>query len=345
MDKGFNFRLLLLPLSWIYGVVTFVRNKLYDFGVFSSYAIPKKSIGVGNLSVGGTGKTPQVNYLMSQLIDLQLNISTLSRGYGRSSKGLKEVFTTSQAAEVGDEPLFYKKRFGDKINVVVAEKRKIGVDFILKKFPENEVIILDDAFQHRAVKAGFNILITDYSDLFCNDFMLPAGNLREWTCGKKRAQAIIVSKCPTTISEEKMAEIKIQLGFHSDVIFFSEISYSELKPFSNAVDFPIENILLVTGIANPSPLFSYLDSKYNVEHIRFKDHHIFTEKNIVEINEKFDTFANVNKIIVTTEKDYMRLENLVEIKSSEKHWFYQPIETKIKDKHKFNLCINEYLEI
>ncbi|HIP32709.1 MAG TPA: tetraacyldisaccharide 4'-kinase [Crocinitomicaceae bacterium] len=345
MNKSFNFRLLLLPFSWIYGGIVSLRNFFYDLGVLSSYAIPKKSICVGNLSTGGTGKTPHVDLITSYLIDHQKETSILSRGYGRSTFGLLEVKESSTASEVGDEPLFYKTKYGNKINVVVAEKRKLGVDYILDKYQKNEIIVLDDAFQHRAVKAGFNILITDYSYLFSDDYMLPAGNLREWTYGKKRANAIIVSKSPSEISENEMLIVKTKLKFNPEAIFFSYIEYGELKPFSKDVDFKIENILLITGIGNPSPLFKELDSRYHVELLRFKDHHIFTTKNIAEIHEKFDTFANGNKIIVTTEKDFMRLKNFIETNSASYPWFYQPINTVIKQQHKFNLCLNEYLKI
>ena len=188
MSKGVNLRLLLLPFSWIYGSIVSLRNLLFDLNILKSYTIPKKSICVGNLSVGGTGKTPHVDLITLQLIDNQLNTSILSRGYGRNTTGLIEVNTTSKASEVGDEPLFYKTKYEDEIRVVVAEKRKLGVDYILNKYPKNDVIVLDDAFQHRAVKAGFNILITDYSHLFCDDFVLPAGNLREWKKGKKKSR-------------------------------------------------------------------------------------------------------------------------------------------------------------
>ncbi len=345
MGKVVNFRLLLLPFSWIYGGIVALRNLCYDFGVLSSYDIPKKSICVGNLSVGGTGKTPHVDLVTSYLIDKQLLPSILSRGYGRNTSGLLEVKESSTAAEIGDEPLFYKTKFKEKIRVVVAEKRKLGVDYILDNYPKNDVIVLDDAFQHRAVKAGFNILITDYSHSFCDDYMLPAGNLREWTYGKKRADAIIVSKSPSKISEEEMQNIRTKLKFNSNAIFFSHIEYRELKPFSKGVDFKIENILLVTGIGNPTPLFTELGSRYRVELLRFKDHHVFTPKNIAEIHEKFDTFANGNKIIVTTEKDFMRLKNFIETNSASYPWFYQPINTIIKQQHKFNLCLNEYLKI
>ena len=340
-----NFRLLLLPFSLVYGLIVASRNLLFDIGFFNSYEIPKKSICVGNLSVGGTGKTPHVDLIAEYLLNNNLKTAILSRGYGRSTSGLIEVSENSNSNDVGDEPLFYKTKFKNDVVVVVAEKRKIGVDYILKQHTNNEIIILDDAFQHRAVNAGVNIVITDFSNLFYNDLMLPAGDLREWKVGIKRADVIIVSKCPSDVGEEIFNKIRSKLKFHKDKIFFSEISYGSLKPFSKEVDYKIENILLVTGIGNPTPLVQYLEKKFHVTHMKFKDHHVFTEANMMEIREKFDTFASSDKIIVTTEKDFMRLKDHSEIDSENYPWYYQPIKTNIKEQYKFNLCLDEYLKI
>lgn len=342
---NFNFRLLLLPFSLIYGVIVASRNLLFDIGFFNTFEIPKKSICVGNLSVGGTGKTPHVDLITEYLQEQNLSTAILSRGYGRSTSGLLEVNKDSLAKDVGDEPLFYKVKFNNKAVVVVAEKRKVGIEYILKQHKETDVIILDDAFQHRAVKAGFNIIITDFSHLFINDFMLPAGNLREWKSGIKRSDIIIVSKCPPETSPETFDQIRSRLKLDENKIFFSEISYGALKPFSKEVDSDAKNILLVTGIGNPSPLVQHLEKKFNVTHIKYKDHHVFTKVNMMEIREKFDTFANDSKIIVTTEKDFMRLKDQSELDSENYPWFYQPIKTNIKEQYKFNLCLDEYLKI
>ncbi len=338
-----NFRLLLLPLSWVYGIITFIRNKCYDFGIFKSYNIPKKSICVGNLSTGGTGKTPHVDLLIDLILESNKNIATLSRGYGRKTKGLKEVYISSSAIEVGDEPLFYKSKYGQKVKVVVAENRKKGIDFILQDAPETEIIILDDAFQHRAVKAELNIIISDYNHPFYSDFILPAGDLRESRKGIKRADCIIISKCPPNLSEIEMNNIRTKIDFNPKRIFFSRIEYTKLKSFYNYTISYVENILLVTGIGNPTPLFEHLSKNYNVKLLQFKDHHVFNSSDIVKIHQKFDTFANGNKIIVTTEKDFMRLKKLKETLNEEYPWFFQPIKTIIYNREHFNFYINDYV--
>jgi len=338
-----NFRLLLLPFSWIYICITSIRNWCYDKGLFSSYQISGKSIVVGNLSMGGTGKTPHVDLISKLLVDQNKKVAILSRGYGRDTKGVKEVFTRSTAAEIGDEPLLYKLKYKEEIIVVVAEERKLGVEFIQKNYPQNEIIVLDDAFQHRAVKAGLNVLISDYSNPFYSDYVLPAGNLREKISGKKRADLVIISKCPSNITEEKKSEIKSKINLPSTEIFFSNIEYGVLKPFRQSIEITPKNILLVTGIGNPKPLIEFLEKNHKVEHMRFKDHHTFTSRDIAEIHQKFNIFANSDKIIVTTEKDFMRLQNFEECNSSNYPWFYQPIITTISEQQKFKTYINGYV--
>lgn len=342
MDK-INIRLLLLPLSWIYAGITSLRNLCFDLGIFSAYNIPNKSIIVGNLSTGGTGKTPHVDLISNILLSQDKKVAILSRGYGRIKKGVREVLLNSTTQEVGDEPLFYKLKYQEKIKVVVAEERKLGVKHIQKNHPDIDVILLDDAFQHRAVNAGLNILISDYSKPFYSDFVLPAGNLRELRKGKRRAQAIIISKCPSNISNENKSEIIRKIKHPSAEIFFSQIEYGMLKPFSQGVEKHAKNILLVTGIGNPKPLVEFLYKKHNVEHLRFKDHHTFTSKDIAEIHQKFDTFVGGDKIIVTTEKDFMRLQQFNECNSSRYPWFYQPINTKINKQEKFKTYLNGYV--
>ena len=338
-----NFRLLLLPFSWFYIGVTSIRNWCYDIGLFSSYKIPGKSIVVGNLSVGGTGKTPHVDLISSLLVEQDKKIAILSRGYGRKTKGLREVLENSTSDQVGDEPLLYKLKYNDKVAVIVAEERKLGVEFIQNRYPKNELIILDDAFQHRAIKAGLNILISDFSNPFYSDFVLPAGNLRESRRGKKRANAVIISKCPSNITEEIKTEIRSKINLPFSEIFFSRIEYGALKPFRKPNEINQKNILLVTGIGNPKPLVDFLEKKHTVLHLRFKDHHRFTSKDIAEIHQKFDIFADDDKIIVTTEKDFMRLQNFKECNSINYPWYYQPIITTIIEQQKFKTYINGYV--
>ena len=337
-------RWLLLPLSWLYGIITFLRNKAYDWGMLKSFEIPKKSITVGNLSVGGTGKTPHVDYLIQYFLSKNIQLSVLSRGYGRKTKGLVAASDESTALEIGDEPLQYQQRYSDKINIVLAEKRKEGVDHIISKFPENQLIILDDAFQHRAVSAGFSILITPFDDLFVDDFMLPTGNLREWKRGKNRADVIVVSKSPSDISSETEAQIRQKLGFDSNRIFFSFLEYNDLVPFSTKTEQgSIDQVLIVSGIGNPTPLVNFWKSKCSVELMAFKDHHNFSTADIKSIHEKFGTFASENKVIITTEKDYMRLQQFDEVLDPKYGWHYQPISITIKNQDKFNALLDEYI--
>lgn len=336
-------RWILLPLALMYGAVTFLRNKLYDWNILKSKAIPKKSIIVGNLSVGGTGKTPHVDYLIKHLIDQNFKVSTLSRGYGRSSRGPLIATDFSTADEIGDEPAQYKMRYRSKIEVVVAEKRMDGVELIQNNFPQNQVILLDDAYQHRAVKAGINILITPYDDLFTDDFMLPTGNLREWASGKKRADCVIVSKSPPNVSDEEKQSVFKNLQIKSKPIFFSSIAYSDLVEINGSDIKDIEQVLLVTGIGNPTPLVKYWEQKASVHHISFPDHHNFTANDIAAIYEKIGTFTSPNKAIITTEKDFMRLRTFSEVMKSKIAWYYQPITINIDNQLTFNKLIDEYV--
>jgi len=335
-------RVLLIPFSWIYWITVAIRNWLFTIGLKKSIEIPKKSICVGNLSVGGTGKTPHVDLLVEHFIKQGIKTSTLSRGYGRSTKGLREVFKSDIADYTGDEPLFYKCKYDEKINVVVAEKRLEGVHFISTKYPKNQLIILDDAFQHRTVKAGLNIIITEYNHRFTKDFILPVGNLRESKYGVKRVDIIIVSKSPE-LSTSELSRIKSEFDFDPKKIFFSSITYEQLKPFNDIQKGVIKNVLLVTGIGNPTPLIQHLEKDYSVTHLKFKDHHLFTQHDIKNIHEKFDTFVSDNKIIVTTEKDYMRLRNLKWLNGDNDNWYYQPIKTEINERQKFNILIDNYV--
>lgn len=337
-------RWLLLPISWIYGCITFMRNKFYDWGFFKSYKIEGKSIVVGNLSVGGTGKSPHVEYLIDYFLSHKISIAVLSRGYGRSTKGLVLAKNDSSSTEIGDEPRQYKQRYRDKIEVVLAEKRKVGVQFIEKTFPSKELIILDDAFQHRAVSAGLSILVTQFDDLFTNDFMLPTGNLREWKSGKKRADIIVVSKSPSKITTSKESDVLRQIGFPANRIFFSSLHYTDLVPFSTSFQQrDIDHVLIVTGIGNPTPLVEFWKSKCAVELMAFPDHHNYSTSEIRAIHEKFDTFTSENKVIITTEKDFMRLQQFEEVFDTKYAWHYQPIKVTFQNQSTFNALLDDYI--
>lgn len=334
-------RLLLFPFGFLYGIVTAMRNLLYDWGIKKTYVIPVKSICVGNLSVGGTGKTPHVAYLAALLQD-EYKVQILSRGYGRKTRGFILLNEHSTSETVGDEPLFYYRNFPN-VTVAVCESRKEGIEKLLQ-IAKPDVILLDDAFQHRAVKAGFNILLTDYSHPYYSDWMLPAGNLREWTFGKKRADVVVVTKCPENIDEKVKLQMQQKLGFDNSSVYFSGIRYGALLPFHASAETNFSNILLVTGIANPAPLEKHLQTRFQVELMRFPDHHAFTLEDIQKVHKKFDTFASENKAIVTTEKDFMRLRDAAfSDETSKRPWFYQQITIAVDREKELETVIKNYV--
>lgn len=302
-------RVLLYPLALIYGAVVWMRNRLYDSGFYSSIEFSVPVISVGNLSVGGTGKTPHIEYLI-RLLQYQHNVATMSRGYKRRTQGFLLADAETNALKIGDEPMQYYMKFPG-LTVSVAEERMTGIPKLLQQRPSTEVVLLDDAFQHRSVKAGVNILITDYSKPFYKDRILPAGTLRENRKAYKRADVIIVSKCPSDLSEADAAEIKnkIEPLAHQDV-FFTKIFYeTPYSPFTNEkVSLQGKNVVLVCGIAKPAPLISYIEQQATGIHIlSYNDHHYFLTKDIEEIKEAYDNWGVQDKIILTTEKDAARL--------------------------------------
>ncbi|NNM22250.1 MAG: tetraacyldisaccharide 4'-kinase [Flavobacteriaceae bacterium] len=313
-----NFRKLLFPFSVLYDGVTSLRNLAYDKGWLESkrYEIPV--ICVGNLSVGGTGKSPMVAYLV-EFLRKDFKVAVLSRGYKRKTRGFREVEVTSTVEEVGDEPLQFKQNF-PKITVAVCEDRQEGIERLKE---QAGLVILDDAFQHRKVDASLTILLTPFHDLFIDDLLLPAGNLRESRKGAKRADIIIVTKCPEDASYARLNEIQYELNLlpHQQV-FFSRISYDQLI-YGETETLPLEYLsdkpfTLVTGIANPQPLLDHLQRKgYEFQYKRFGDHHAFSESEIHALRQ--------HEIILTTEKDYMRLQP----KLGKFALYYLPIKTEI----------------
>lgn len=276
-----------------------------------SFAYDIPVIGVGNLSFGGTGKTPTVEYL-TQLLSKNYRIAILSRGYKRKRKGAFLLEKNTPAVEAGDESRQYKLKFPE-IPVAVAEKRVEGMQILLGLDPTPEVVLLDDAFQHRAIRPGLNILLTDYHNLYTNDLLFPAGNLRDTKASAKRADIIVVTKMPAVLSpyvkEDVIRAIKPE---PRQKVFLSYLEFTEpypigsndkAKPFKN-----VSSILLVTGIVNSYPLIEHLRRKCNeLFHKSYGDHHHFTEKNILDIRKSFEHIIGRNKIIVTTEKDAARL--------------------------------------
>jgi tetraacyldisaccharide 4'-kinase len=336
-------KFLLFPFSFIYGFVMNIRNLLFDVHFFKSYEIPGKSITIGNLSMGGTGKSPHTLYLWKLLYE-ENTVSFLSRGYGRKTKGLIEVTDESNAETTGDEPLMFKKRAKNTALVVVSENRENGIKYIHFK-NANSVILLDDAYQHRKVKAGFSILLTDFHQPFFSDYVVPMGNLREWRKGKDRANCIIVTKCPENVSLATKNNFLKQIKPTYQSVYFSSIKYDELISFSNEKISDFKNLLLVTGIADPTPLLHHLSKQYQVELIRFNDHHNFEIKDIESIHQKFDTFATDGKgIIVTTEKDFVRLSQPIFSDLIQQYpWYYQPITIIIDNEESFKKEIINYV--
>lgn len=306
-------RFLLFPFAIIYDVVTSIRNFFFEVGFFKQTSFKIPIIVVGNLSVGGTGKTPQIEYLIRLLKD-GFKTAVLSRGYKRKTEGFVLLNSTHSAEDVGDEPLQYYKKF-NTIDVAVDANRVAG---ITKLITDNapEVILLDDAYQHRKVKGSFYILLTKYDDLFTDDFLLPTGNLRESRSGAKRADVILVTKCPVNLTESSKNSIKQKLKKFHKKVFFTTISYDDQTAGSESIlvnDLKDYDVLLITGIANPTPLLSFLTEKnVNFKHLKFPDHHHFTDNEIEIIKKEYTNLKSSKKLILTTEKDYVRLENRVE---------------------------------
>jgi tetraacyldisaccharide 4'-kinase len=297
-------RKILFPFSILYGCITTFRNFLYDKGIFKCYSFEVPIIAVGNLSVGGTGKTPQIEYLIRLLLP-NYKIATLSRGYKRKSEGFVLADANSTAEILGDEPFQIHRKF-PQIKVAVDADRKNGIEKLLSLKDKPEIILLDDAFQHRRVKAGFYILLSAYDDLFYDDFLLPTGNLRENRKGAKRADVIIITKCPKDLSEIAQQNIINKIGLEVPV-YFSCVEYDELvynqKENKKVSDIKSLEKLVIAGIAKPEPFFNYLEVA-NDDYMVYPDHHFFTLKDILQIEEKAK-----NKIIITTEKDFVRLAN------------------------------------
>ena len=329
-------RHILFPFVPIYYFVTWLRNKLYDSGIKRSISYDFPVICVGNLSVGGTGKTPMIEYLIN-LLKEDYRVATLSRGYKRKTKGFLLADKYCSAESIGDEPFQFFNKYKKSIFVAVDANRINGIEQLkLIKTPP-EVILLDDAFQHRKVKAGFNILLTTYNCLYSRDYVLPSGNLREPRSGAKRANIIIVTKCPDNLAKEEINNITRELNPEiNQKVFFSSIVYSQTIYARNREKFlnDLESFTLVTGIANPVPMVKFLNSHgLRFDHLNYKDHHEFSSKEIDVLNKK--------ELIITTEKDFMRLRQY-ELLSDK--LYYLPIKVTILNSNKFNKILLNYIK-
>jgi tetraacyldisaccharide 4'-kinase len=315
--KRHKAHIIFYPISILFGIVTFVRNWLFDKQILTSTSFKIPIISVGNLAVGGTGKTPHTEFLLSFLQN-EWTVAVLSRGYLRKTKGFYLADEKSNSNTLGDEPYQIHKKFPN-IVVAVDEKRVRGVKKLQEIHQKLQIVVLDDAFQHRYIQAGLSILLTDYSNLYINDTLLPAGNLREYKSGSNRANIIIVTKCPTDLRPIEMRMLEQHLMPQTNqALFFSCFQYDEVRPvFSDIIaenwNFKRiselnANVLLVAGIVNPQPIVEYL-SKYtnNIETCFFEDHHSFDERDFRNIQKLFDAIASTEKILLVTEKDAARL--------------------------------------
>ena len=329
-------RKIVFPLSLIYSWIAAFRNFMYDKGWFTSEKYSFPVICVGNLSVGGTGKTPMIEYLIRLLQD-RLKLATLSRGYKRKTSGFILANEETLVTDVGDEPFQYVTKFKKAI-VAVDANRQRGIANLLSLANSPDAILLDDAFQHRKVTAGFNILLTVYQDLYIDDYLLPTGNLRDNRREARRADIIVVTKCPPNLSTEDKEDITRRLKLKSSQhLFFTSIVYDN-KFYSNDKVCTLDELKdktfsLVTGIANPKHLTTFLKKQgLNFEHLKFQDHHHFSKNELETLNKK--------ELILTTEKDYMRFRYDV------KNAYYLPIEIGFlfDGKQLFDKMILDFIE-
>lgn len=345
-------KIFLYPISLIYGLIVSIRNFLFDINLLKQHEFNVPIISVGNITVGGTGKTPHAEYLIS-ILKKSSHVAYLSRGYKRKSKGFVLADIHSTIEEIGDEPVQIKQKFPE-IPVAVCEKREVGIRKLLEdESMDIDAIILDDAFQHRSVKANINILLVDYTRQIFSDHLLPYGRLRESDKAKYRANFIIFTKCPNELQpiEQRIIKNKLDIRPYQN-LFFTSIVYGEITPAEKGLTLFNDNmqkysVLLVTGIANPDPLVDYLRPQVGeILHQKFSDHYNFTSTDIQKMVEQFQQIEAKSKIILTTEKDLVRLKS---VKDQPAHFFeqlyYIPIEIKFLDRTReaFNKRILNYV--
>ncbi|WP_372643845.1 tetraacyldisaccharide 4'-kinase [Ancylomarina sp.] len=351
-------KFLLFPFSFIYASILSLRNLMFDWGCLKSTSFDLPIISVGNISVGGTGKTPHTEYLI-QLLQDKYNLASLSRGYKRQSKGFVLADESSNSYDLGDEPMQMNRKF-PSLNVAVDSDRVNGVQELIasEKGLKLDCILLDDAYQHRYIKPGLSILLIDYNRPIANDFVMPMGRLRERAAGKKRADIIIISKCPVDLSDSEAEKLKKSINpLPHQELYFTCLDYAPSEPVFNTsnelaslndTDKESLGILLVTGIANPAPLRKYLKSfcdEFN--EIQFPDHYTFKDKDLEKIETSFINLKSTNKIILTTEKDAVRfLDMKIESKVLKDNMAYIPLQIKFKNQTKvqFDKHILDFVE-
>lgn len=338
----FLLRLFLFPFAVLYDAITRFRNLLYDIKLKPSASFEIPLISVGNLAVGGTGKTPMVEHLIRLFESKGLAMATLSRGYGRKTKGMRLANQLDTAETIGDEPYQLFDKYHQHAVVSVCEERAYAIPFLVDQFPDLKVIIMDDAFQHRAVKAGLSMVLTEYGNPFYKDFVMPAGKLRESRIGIKRADMVVVTKCPPHLGEEEMIKMEHAIRYYEErPVFFTTIRYGEPIAFDGISALDPTKVVLVSGLANATPLKEYVQDNYElVHHFDFPDHHLYTNKDWTKISQ----VAKQHKaVIITTEKDRAKLRALAS-KDQLKNLFYLPIEIVfIKGGTDFDSIVLDYV--
>jgi len=343
-----SFRIVLFPLSLVYGLAVWLRNSLFDKKILRSSSFNLPVICVGNLAVGGTGKSPMVEFLVSNL-HKNIKVAVLSRGYKRKTRGYALAHDKTTALEIGDEPMQFHIKFPD-ISVAVGEERIVAIPQLLHDKPDTEVILLDDAFQHRHVRAGLNIILTDYNNLFTRDWFLPTGDLRDEKRSYRRADLLVITKCPDHLSLEEKEDLKQEVSpLEHQHLFFSTIHYGLPYHIIGRNEITINEsmeVLLVSGIANPAPLKSYLQEvSATYFEILYGDHHIFTIDDWREIVKRFNNIQASNKIILTTEKDAVRLIKFAqELKDLPVYVIPIAIQFLFNEEKQFNDMIMNYIK-
>ena len=344
----------LLPISWIYRLGVGIRNQMFELGLLKQHSFNTPIIAVGNITVGGSGKTPHVEYLINLLKD-KLQLSVLSRGYKRKSRGYQLAQSESTAREIGDEPYQMKKKY-PHIHIAVDKKRVNGIKHIIndEATHDTDVILLDDAFQHRYVKPGINILLIDYHRLIIYDKLLPAGRLREPQSGKDRADIVIITKCPKDLKPMEFRVLTKAINLYPyQNLFFTTIDYQDLttlfdsnQPAPSLHQLSDTSVLLLTGIASPKQMILDLTPKVKqIQSLAFPDHHAFKKKDIERINNTFQAIKG-KKIIITTEKDASRLEHCTELSEEVKRNLYVlpiRIQFMLNQEKEFNQKIINYV--
>lgn len=342
-------KIILFPLAVLYGLGVAIRNGLYSIGLLKGVSFNIPVISVGNLSVGGTGKTPHTEYLIRLLRD-HLRLAVLSRGYRRKSSGYLEVNPYHDAGLVGDEPLQYKRKYPD-VQVVVAESRSLAIPLLLRSYPETQVVILDDGFQHREVIPGLNLLLTEFNRLYTRDWLLPVGRLREWRDAAGRADMIMVTKCPMGMTSSEMQSIRNEVKQNENQdVFFSRYVYGHpYRMYGSPERLELNaniDVLLVVAIAGTEYLLDYVDTQCGeVKMLEYRDHHSFSSFDIGNIELYFkNMIAGRQNIILTTEKDAVRLDIHRELlQTLSLPIFILPVAVQFEDAGAFDSAVKEWL--